>query len=141
LAVNGSVFLKLPTHQMDCSSSSSISTDFFWKTALTIGSINTYEAIEHIFHFYYSINAVSVKHSCVLMNSLQDIVEKHWLPNAWTNLYIRCLGLFFQKGALAPANTSENSGSQCMACSTVCEILDGCRNIASERQLIKHQGV
>lgn len=48
-------------------------------------------------HFYNSINAVSVKDTCVLMNSLQDIVEKLSLPTAWTNFYIRCLGLFFQR--------------------------------------------
>ena len=132
LAAKGSVSLQLPTHQMDCSSSSSISAIFFWKTALTTGSINSYEAFEHILYFYCSINADSVKDTCVLMNSLEDIVEKLWLPNAWTNFYIRCLGLFFQRGALAPANVSEDLGSQCMACSAACEILDSCRNITSE---------
>lgn len=132
LAVKGGISLKLPAYQMDCSSSSSISAVFFWKTALTTGSINSYEAFEHILYFYCSINAVSVKGTYVLMNSLQDIAEKLRLPNAWRNFYIRCLGLFFQRGALALANVSEDLGSRLMVCSAVCEILDGGRNITSE---------
>lgn len=109
LAERGGVSLKLPTHQMECSNSSSISAIFFWKTALTTRSISSYKAFEHILHFYCSINAVSIKDICFLMNTLQDIVEKLWLPNARTNIYIRCLGLFFQRSP-CPSKCCRRSG-------------------------------
>lgn len=86
LAVNGGVSLNHPT-QMDCSRSSSISGIFFWKTALTIKSINSYKAFEHILYFYCSINAVSVKDTCVLMDSLQDIVKKLWLTKFTSDVH------------------------------------------------------
>lgn len=87
LAVNGGISLNHPAHQMDCSSSSSISATFFWKTALTIRSINSYKAFEHILYFYCSFNDVSVKDTCVLMDSLQDIVKKT-LTNKCMNKFL-----------------------------------------------------
>lgn len=82
LAVKGVVSLKLPTHQVDCSNSSSIPAIFFWKTTQKTVSIYSYESLEHIQYFYCSINDVSVKNTGVLINSLQDVVEKPLLPNA-----------------------------------------------------------
>lgn len=81
LAVKGVVSLKLPSLQVDCSSSSSV-TAIFWKTTQKTVSISSYESLEHIHYFYCSINDVSVKGIGVLINSTQDIVEKFLLPNA-----------------------------------------------------------
>lgn len=110
LAVKGVVSLKLPTHQVDWSSSSGIPAIFFWKTAQRTASINRYESLEHIHYFYWSINDVSVKDTGVLINRLQDIVEKLWLPNAWTNSYIRRRSseLLFQIGAFDSAKVPED---------------------------------
>lgn len=127
LAVEGGVPLELPSHQMDCSRSSSISATFFWKTALTTGSINNYEAFEHILYFYCSINAVSVKDTRVLMNSLQDIVEKLWLPNVWTNFYIRWLDCSFREGPL-PLKMFQRIWAAHTWSVSLSEILNICRN-------------
>lgn len=89
--------------------------------------------------FIAPLNAVSVKDACILMNSLPDIAGKLWLPSAWKNFYIRCLGLFFQRGALAPADILEDLGSQLVAGSIACEILDGCRNTTSEESFLTWQ--
>lgn len=69
LPVKGAVPLR-PLHQVDCSSSRSIPAIFFWKTTQKTVSINSYESLEHIQYFYFSINGVSVKYTRVLINIL-----------------------------------------------------------------------
>lgn len=54
------------------------------------GSINSYEASEHIFRSSCSINVDSVKYTPVLINSMQDIVEQ-------LQMHEQTLGQLFQK--------------------------------------------
>lgn len=91
-----------------------------WKTAVTTGSINSYQTPEHIFHSSSSINVDSVKDTCVLINSMQDIVEQF-------QMHEQTLGQLFQKETLVSEIISEDLGSQQMAHSTICEILVSCK--------------